>query len=131
LDDKGQWYECLASGLTDYVESPTAIDYTDFSGRDGYSISADLQRLGAKSGETTMGALKSNIYMALEEMLFPTATHNEYDHMISLTNMGAATYKRSKHFYFGLSISKKYDGRYSIHFLIVPSQLIRDWKKFR
>lgn len=131
LDDRGQWYECLASGLTNYVESPTAVDYTDFSGRDGRCISPDLNRLGAKQGETTMGALKSNIYMALEEMLFPTATHNEYGHMICLTSMGAASYKRSKNFYFGLSISKLYDGRYSIHFLIVPSQLIRNYGKFR
>ena len=26
--------------------------------------------------------------MALEEMLFPTATHNEYGHMICLISMG-------------------------------------------
>lgn len=117
LDNRGQWYECLASCLTDYVEKPTAIDYTDFYGRDGRCISADLNRLGAKEWqETTMGALKSNIYMALEEMLFPTATNNEYGHMICLTSMGAASYRRSKHFYFGLSFSKRYDGRYSIHF---------------
>ena len=132
LDDHGQWYECLASGLTNYVESPTAVDYTDFYGRDGHSISADLNHLGAKAGQqTTMGALKSNIYMALEEMLFPTATHNEYGHMICLTSMGAASYRRSRNFYFGLSISKLYNGRYSIHFLIIPSQLIRNYRRFR